>query len=87
MKIVSKFEDEHIKSPQAIAGANLLANIMKNEGLSSDVMDRLFTDGSVAYILATSAANPENTELKDFIDTIKPHPFVMDYNKIASTHE
>ena len=65
VKIVSKFEDEHIKSPQAIAGANLLANIMKNEGLSSDVMDRLFADGSVAYILATSAANPENTELKE----------------------
>eukprot|EP00943_MAST-04B_sp_MAST-4B-sp1_P009914 g9914.t1 len=63
-KIISKFEDNHIKSPQAIAGANILASIMKNDSLSPDAIDRLFMDGSVAYILATSASNPEDVQLK-----------------------
>ena len=64
VKFVSKFKDDHINSPAAVAGAHLLAEIMKTSNLSSDAITRLLDDGSIAYILETSAANSTDTKLK-----------------------
>ena len=51
VKSVSKFKDDHINSPAAVAGAHVLAEIMKTSNLSSDAITRLLDDGSIAPFL------------------------------------